>query len=144
MNNAIPDHEPSKNDVYLPEKRSPEHHPMVQFLLGGFGNWDSEYFIMIAEHGYLYEQSLAFFPLLPWVMNMTSSIVYSSTGLSQATSYLCKKLASHYGMSCLILPYSRINQIDCRTLWSHGPSSAVYKTIAIALVLYTDDEGLLG
>ena len=85
MNNAIPDHEPSKNDVYLPEKRSPEHHPMVQFLLGGFGNWDSEYFIMIAEHGYLYEQSLAFFPLLPWVMNVTSSIVYSSTGLSQAT-----------------------------------------------------------
>ena len=49
FNNAIPDHEPSKEDVYLPEKRTPEHHPLVQCLLGGFGNWDSEYFIMIAE-----------------------------------------------------------------------------------------------
>ena len=84
-NNTIPDHEPSKKDVYLPEKRTPEHHPLVQFLLGGFGNWDSEYYIMIAEHGHLYEQSLAFFPLLPWVMNMTSSIVYSCTGLSRMT-----------------------------------------------------------
>ena len=48
FNNAIPDHEPSKEDVHLPEKRTPEHHPLVQCLLGGFGNWDSEYFIMIA------------------------------------------------------------------------------------------------
>ena len=40
---------------------------------------------MIAEHGYLYEQALAFFPLLPWVMNMTSYAIYSSTGLSRGT-----------------------------------------------------------
>ena len=71
--------------MYLPEKRTPEHHPLAQCLLGGFGNWDSEYFIMIAEHGYLYEQTLAFFPLLPWAMNMTSSVVYSGTGLSRMT-----------------------------------------------------------
>ena len=76
----LPDHEASRQDVYLEEKRYPDHHPLVQFLFGGFGNWDSEYFLMISEHGYIYEQSLAFFPFLPAVIHTVSSGLTSLVG----------------------------------------------------------------
>ena len=72
----------SKSDVYLPEKRIPKHPHMVQLLFGGFGNWDSEHFILISEHGYIYEQSLAFFPLLPALINLISSCLAGVLQLS--------------------------------------------------------------
>lgn len=48
--------------------RHPEHNPVVEKLLGGFDNWDSEYYIFIAQHGYPFLQSMAFFPLYPSLM----------------------------------------------------------------------------
>ena len=79
----MPDHEASKEDVYLEEKRVPGHHPTVQFLFGGFGNWDSEYFLMISDHGYIYEQTLAFFPFLPAAIHTVSSGMTAMVGESQ-------------------------------------------------------------
>ena len=36
--------------------------------------WDSVYFARVATNGYEYEQTHAFFPLLPWLMRALSPL----------------------------------------------------------------------
>ncbi|XP_037952812.1 GPI mannosyltransferase 2-like [Teleopsis dalmanni] len=45
----------------------------VQTCLGGLRHWDGEYFLHIAEHGYTYENTLAFYPLYPVTINILAS-----------------------------------------------------------------------
>ncbi|KAL5499908.1 hypothetical protein EMCRGX_G011377 [Ephydatia muelleri] len=71
-NNLIPDHVGSMNDVFMKDMRTPPHSGIAEVLLGGMDNWDAEYFIFISEHGYKYEQAMAFFPLLPSTMWLVS------------------------------------------------------------------------
>ena len=50
---------------------------MAELLLGGFRRWDSIYMLHVAEFGYTYENSLAFFPLYPLlVRGMANSILF--------------------------------------------------------------------
>lgn len=73
VSNVLPDHQHSMDDVFMSGKRVPTHPVLVEMLFGGYDNWDAEYFIHIAEHGYMYERTMAFFPLLPTMMRFTSS-----------------------------------------------------------------------
>jgi len=71
FNHVIPDHQNSMRDVYWHGRREPpSYNWLVDFLVGGFTRWDSEWLLHIAHHGYRYEQSLAFFPLYPLVVHV--------------------------------------------------------------------------
>lgn len=47
---------------------------MVDLVLGGFRRWDANHFLHIAEYGYVYEQSLAFYPLYPLCIRVLTNI----------------------------------------------------------------------
>ena len=69
---CLPDHQGSLEDTFIPGLRPPAHPLPVELLFGGLDNWDAEYFLLIADNGYTFEQTLAFFPLYPLLMRVVS------------------------------------------------------------------------
>ncbi|XP_066429064.1 GPI mannosyltransferase 2 [Eleutherodactylus coqui] len=67
FNLLIPDH---SADAFSPPRLEPstsaDH--IVELLFGGLGRWDAEHFLFVAEHGYVYEHNMAFFPLFPLII----------------------------------------------------------------------------
>lgn len=67
-----------KADAFLP----PEHSCssmldcILQYILDGFHKWDAVYFHFISLNGYIYENTLAFFPLYPLVVSILSKTGY--------------------------------------------------------------------
>ena len=65
----------------MPYKRHPR---LIEVLFGGFDNWDSQYYLYIAERGYKYEllyhhqyeQRYAFFPLYPLLIRSVGSVLF--------------------------------------------------------------------
>ena len=74
FNYLIPDHDAK---VFNP----PSIHPVgavdhwINLLLEGFRRWDGVYFLHVAEHGYTYENTLAFFPMLPVLAYVAANTV---------------------------------------------------------------------
>ena len=81
-NSLIPDHNP---DVFRsPIHTGSKHNWMdnyVEFLIGGFQRWDSEYFLHIAKFGYTYENCAAFFPLYPLAVAFLTSLTTWTFGI---------------------------------------------------------------
>ena len=47
----------------------------VGFLINGYKRWDAIHFTHIAQYGYIYEHSVAFFPLYPLTINLFASLL---------------------------------------------------------------------
>jgi phosphatidylinositol glycan class V len=80
-NHLIEDHK--AGDIFLAPRENPIREKkcdtIVDFLLGGLRRWDAEHFLHISEHGYTYENNLAFYPLYPLCIKMIRYVVINAT-----------------------------------------------------------------
>ncbi|CAH2221649.1 GPI mannosyltransferase 2 [Pelobates cultripes] len=146
FNTLIPDH---KADAFSPPHTSPDStgDHLTEFLLGGLGRWDAEHFLFIAEHGYVYEHNMAFFPLLPlcltglangplyplkWMLTLRSRLLVSAALLN----CFCFTLAaiSLYLLGCVALQ-SRSSAFLASLLFCMSPAS-IFMTAAYSESLF--------
>ncbi|XP_060079345.1 GPI mannosyltransferase 2-like [Ylistrum balloti] len=77
FNNCVPDHQP---DVFNPPITDKDTwnfvDSTVSTLFAGFVRWDGVYFLHISQHGYTYENCLAFFPLYPMLVRFLGNSVF--------------------------------------------------------------------
>lgn len=69
-NYLIPDHE-ADAFRFIPTSNG----SFITHLFGGLLRWDAHHFMQIANHGYVFEQSLAFFPLYPMLARFLALIL---------------------------------------------------------------------
>lgn len=74
-NKLIPDHNPIVFQSPVENKTNTYADKIVGSFLGGLRHWDGEYFMHIAEFGYTYENTLAFYPLYPILVGIISRLI---------------------------------------------------------------------
>uniref|UniRef100_A0A8C5LR67 GPI mannosyltransferase 2 n=2 Tax=Leptobrachium leishanense TaxID=445787 RepID=A0A8C5LR67_9ANUR len=146
FNLVIPDH---NADAFSPPHTSPvsagDH--LTELLLGGFGRWDAEHFLFIAEHGYVYEHNMAFFPLLPlclagfahgplypfkWMLTVRSRLLLSAVILNCVWFTLAAMTL--YLLGCVALQ-SRRSALLAALLFCMSPAS-IFMTAAYTESLF--------
>lgn len=79
FNALVPDHDAGVFDP-PPSTEPSAADKAVVYLLGGCRRWDAVYFMHVAEHGYTYENALAFFPGFPLAVRLLASALPSLPG----------------------------------------------------------------
>ncbi|KAG8451272.1 hypothetical protein GDO86_003484 [Hymenochirus boettgeri] len=146
FNILIPDH---VADAFSPPRAplSGYGNHLADLLLGGLGRWDAEHFLFIAEHGYLFEHNMAFFPLLPlilsglargllsplgFILSLRSRLLLSAT-LLNTTCFVLAALTL-YRLSCVVLQ-SRHTAFLAALLFCINPAS-IFMTVAYSESLF--------
>jgi phosphatidylinositol glycan class V len=119
FNCLIPDHDakvfnpPSRDQPKLGDR-------IVDTVLGGFRRWDAIYFLHIAEHGYTYENTLAFFPLFPLLVRLIANTVLFP--LQYCMSYASVLLVSAvlFNMVCFVLSAMTLFKLGQRVLGNYS------------------------
>lgn len=87
-NHLLADHDAGVFEAPIDDASQPR--PLdaaINLALGGFRRWDAHYYLHIAEHGYTYEQSLAFYPLFPGVVHLIARLLHSGCALHHLVSF---------------------------------------------------------
>lgn len=77
FNVLIPDHQ--AQDVFISPSLQDIDDSSIGYtatnFLGGLLRWDVQYFLHIYRYGYTYENTLAFFPLYPYLLHLLTAII---------------------------------------------------------------------
>lgn len=137
FNVLIPDHE---NDAFIsPLTEVPKStlDIAVDWLLGGLVRWDAHHHLHISIYGYVYENSLAFFPGFAYCIRIISSFAeivlfplnVASVHLISAVLFnlVCFTLAAKtlFRLSCKILQDENLAFLAC-TLFCINPASIFF------------------
>jgi len=95
-------------DANDPLFRSPLELVFRDFLLTGLAKWDSLHFLHVAEHGYVFESDLAFFPGFPLALNTIDAVLQPllSSVLTKRTRLLIAAMLLNnvsFIVSCVLL-----------------------------------------
>ena len=74
----VPNHDAGVFDwsVTPPVEKPTLGDKLVNWIADGLTRWDGQYFLHIANNGYTYENTLAFFPGYPVVVRIAAEILY--------------------------------------------------------------------
>ncbi|XP_059621069.1 GPI mannosyltransferase 2 [Phlebotomus argentipes] len=114
-NLIFPDHNAGVFESPVAPEQAGQLDWLVESFLGGFRRWDGQYFLHIAEYGYTYENTLAFFPLFPLciraiahcllyllpVLSLRSTLLLVAVCLN--VFFFMKAVQSLYDLSCRVL-----------------------------------------
>ncbi len=152
FNHLIPDHNAGVFQSPYDEAKVSLGDALIEFLFGGFRRWDAQYYLHIAEHGYTYENTLAFYPLYPLFVNLLTNILLTFVpgisfragalvcGLILNVFFFC--LAAHFlvQLSRLVLKHEKL-AITAGYLFCMNPASvffsAPYSESLFAMVTFS-------
>ncbi|ELU01254.1 hypothetical protein CAPTEDRAFT_140804, partial [Capitella teleta] len=123
FNYLMPDHDAK---VFNPPINHRENNwdMFVNILLGGFRRWDAVYFLHIAEYGYPYENSLAFFPLFPMLVRFLANTLFSPLLMIMNYSSVLLISAVCFNLFCFIQSAKILYELGVKVL---GDNMLSYK-----------------
>lgn len=75
FNHLIPDHDAGVFQSPYDKMEISFGDAVIEFLFGGLRRWDAQYYLHIAEYGYTYENTVAFYPLFPIFVNLLTNFL---------------------------------------------------------------------